>query len=239
MKLISKWGQLLLIVTCCLSFSSAHAADKNKTLLQCDLTRSAVEAAAGKIEGNKEAAADLERARTALRNADECYKAGKSMFSFGEINPETEKEIKLSVDVADIATATALSRVEFARATAELEAMEKQFTFVKAKLKLFEDRKAELERLRLESVACQKTEKEFELIKTEKNTLMTQVEQLAAERSRADKLKIEQLELTRTVNEMKAENARLSALLEKQQPEIKAVPEPTADDLKKKAVKKP
>jgi len=225
-----KWLYFLLILTFCSSVSSAFAAEKSKILIQCDATRSAVETAAGKIEGNKEAAADLERARTALKQADECFKAGRSMFGFGDISPETEKEIKLSVDMADLATATALSRVELVRATTELEVIEKQFAAVKAKLNLFEERKTELERLRLEAAACRKTENELEIIKIEKAALASQVDQLAAERSRADKLKIEQLELTRKLDEMNIENARLSAQLEKQQGE---------EDLKKKAAKKP
>ena len=236
-----KWLFLILVSVACVSTSSAFAAEKNKTLIQCEVVRSAVEATAGKVEGNKEAAADLERARTALKNADECSKAGKSMFGFGDISPETEKEIKVSVDIAELATATALSRVEFVRATAELEAIEKQFTAVTGKLKLFEDRKAELERLRLEVAACQKTTKELETIKTEKAALMTQVEQLAAERSRADKLKIEQLELTHKLEEMKTENARLSSVIEKLPAESKTLPTPAPppEDSKKKAVKKP
>lgn len=216
---------ILLISVLCVSVTTAFAADKSRILSQLDATRAVVETAAGKIEGNREAAGDLERARAALKDADESFKSGKSMFGFGDISPEAENEIKLAVDMAELATATALTRMEFVRATAELDAIEKQFTAVKGKLKLFEDRKAELERLRLEAAACQKTGKEIETIKAEKAALMAQVEQLAAERSRADKLKIEQLELTRKLDEMKAENARLStlaALLEKQLAEKKA-----------------
>lgn len=239
MKWKLKWTHLLLITTFCVSASSALAAEKNKTLIQCDLTRSAVESAAGKVEGNKEAAADLERARAALKYADECYSAGKSMFGFGDISPETEKEIKLAVDMADLATATALSRVEFVRATAELEAIEKQFAAVKAKLKVFEDRKAELDRLRLESAACQKTINELEILKLEKATLSAKVDEITAELGKADKLKIEQLESARKLDELTAENARLSALLEKQQPEPKASPAAAApEDSKKKVIKK-
>jgi hypothetical protein len=232
----------LLISTLLVPASLAYSAEKNKTLIQCDITRSAVETAAGKIEGNKEAAADLEQARTALKYADDCYKAGKSMFGFGDISSETEKEIKLAVDMADTATITALSRVELARATSELEAIEKQFTSVKAKLKLFEDRTAELVRLRLEVAAGQKTTKELEAVKAEKVALTTQVEQLAVERTRADKLKIEQLELSRKVEEMKSENTRLATLVEKQQAELKALPvtlPPVDDAAKKKVAKKP
>lgn len=220
-----KFISILLISALGVSVTSAFAADKNQILSQLDATRAAIEKVAGKVDGNKEAAADLDRARAALKNADESFKSGKSMFGFGEINPETEREIKLAVDIAELATVTALTRLEFVTTTAELNAIEKQFTAVKDKLKLFEDRKAELERLRLEVAACQKTGKELETIKTEKAALMTQVEQLAAERSRADKLKIEQLELARKLDEIKAENARFSALaatLEKQLSEKKA-----------------
>lgn len=234
-----KWTNLLLIPLFSLQISTAFAAEKNKTLVQLDATRSAVETAAGKIEGNKEAAADLERARAALKQADESFSAGKSMFGFGDISPETEKEIKLSVDAAEIATLTALSRVEFVRATAEMDAIEKQFAATKAKLKLFEERKAELERLRLEAAACRKISNELEIIKLEKANLAAQIDQLNSERGRADKLKIEQLELTRKMDEMKAENTRLSTLLEKQQAEIKTVPEPSHEDPKKKSTRKP
>lgn len=238
-------GFILLIALFSVAPSNTWAAEKNKTLIQLDATRSAVETAAGLTEGNKEAALDIERARTALKYADESHNSGKSMFGFGSISPEAEKEIKLAVEMADLATATALSRVEFVRATAELDGIEKQFVTVKAKLKLFEDRTAELVKLRSGAEVCRKTTNELEVIKLEKAALATQVDQLGAERSRADKLKIEQLETTRKLEEMKAENARLSALLEKQQAEIRTVPLPATavpqspDDLKKKALKKP
>ncbi len=237
-----KWISLFFVSIFCISVSSVYAAGKNKTLAQLDATRAAVEAATWKTEGNKEAAADLERARTALKYADESHKSGRSMFGFGDISPETEKEIKLSVDMADLATTTALSRVGFVRAVAELEAIEKQFASISAKLKLFEDRMAELKRLRLGVDVCRKISNELEIIKIEKAILASQVDQLAAEQSRADKLKIEQLELSRKLDEMKAENARLSTQLGKQPTEIKthpAVPAPLPDDPKKKAPKKP
>ncbi|MDD2852618.1 MAG: hypothetical protein PHY09_12080 [Desulfuromonadaceae bacterium] len=230
-----KCMNFVLICSLCLSGSIVCAAEKNKTLLQLDATRSAVELAAGKIEGNKEAATDLGRARTMLKQAEELSKSGRSMFGFGDISPEAEKEIRISVDAADIALETALAKVEFDRAAVELETIEKQHAAVGAKLKLFEDRKTELEKLRLEVTECKKTGKELESVKTEKAALTIQVEQLAAERGRADRLKMEQLELTRQMDELKAENSRLSALLEKQQAEMNTHPE----EAKKKPAKKP
>ena len=221
---------LLLVAPCCIAVSNSCAAETNKTVIQLEAVRTAVATTSAKTEGNKEATADLERARAALKYADESLKEGKSMFGFGEIAPEAEKTIKISVEAADIATATALSRVEYVRATAELEVIEKQFTTVKAKLKLFEDRQAELERLRREAEVCRKTSNDLEIIKLEKATLASQVDQLTAERSRADKLKIEQLELTRKMDEMKVENERLSALLEKQPADLKTAVTPTPEE---------
>ncbi len=234
-----KWRYLILISAWCISVSTAFAADKNKISAQLEATRSMVETVAGKTEGNREAAADLDQARNALRYADDSFKAGKSMFGFGDLTPEAEKEIKISLDTAERATATALSRIEYVRATAELEAIEKQFAVVTGKLKLFEERKAEMERLRGEEIKCQVISKELETIKAEKTALVSQVEQLSGERNRADKLKIEQLELSRTVDELKTENARLTALQEKQTPEIKTAPvtAPVPDD-QKKTIKK-
>jgi hypothetical protein len=221
-----------------LSLSTAFAAEKNKTLLQLEATKSAVETAAAKAEMNKDALVDLDRARTALKQADESIATGKSLFGFGDINPEAEKEIKLAIETAEAATASALSRIETVRASTELDAIEKQFAAVKAKLKLFEDRKAELERLRTESVACQKMSKELEALKDEKTALTAKVAQLSGEQSRADKLKIEQLELTRKVEELKAENARLSNVLKLDKPGAPAAAPATQTEDPKKAIKK-
>jgi septal ring factor EnvC (AmiA/AmiB activator) len=232
--------RFFVILSCCLSASAVFAAEKNKTLNQLDAARSIVETASIKTEGNKDAAADLERAKIALKNADESYNAGKSYFS--DINPETEKEIKMYVTMAEIAAATALSRVELVRAAAELEAIEKQFVTVSAKLKLFEERMTELKRLRLESAELQKTSRELEAVKAEKAALASQVEKLAAERSRADKLKSEQLELNRNLDELKAENERLSYQLGIHPSEIKSQPALSVklpDDSDKKTPKKP
>lgn len=221
-----------------LSLSNAFGAENNKTMLQLEAAKSALETTAAKTAGNKDAAADLERAQTALKQADESYASGKSLFGFGDINPEAEKEIKVAVDTAEIATASALSRIELVRATAELDALEKQFVAVKGKLKLFEDRKAELERLRLESAACQKTSKELEAIKDERAALISKVTQLSGEQSRADKLKIEQLELTRKVEELKAENARLSSMLDRKLDNKTGTSVPASEEPAKKAIKK-
>jgi hypothetical protein len=239
-----KWPFTLIVLSvlaaCFVIASGSLAAETNKTILRLEATRSAVTATAAKTEGNKEAAVDLERAVAALKNADASLKEGTSMFGFGSMTPEAEQEVKISVDAADIAVTTALSRVELVHASAELEALEKKFATVKAKLKIFDDRREELERLRREAEACRKISNELEIIKLEKVTLASQVDKLDEERSRADKIKIELLELTRKMDEIKAENSRLSALLQTQSPEIKATAAvPPPEEAAKKPLKKP
>ncbi len=182
---------------------------------QIDAARVAIDATASKVEGSKEALADLAQARNGVAAAEESLKAGKSMFGFGDIGPDTAKEVKQAMELVEIATASALSRIEFTRATAELDAIEKQYTLVTAKLKIFDERKAELVRLRQEAASSQATTKENEELKGEKAALTAQVGQLTAELHKTEKLKTEQAELMRKLEELKGENSRLTGQAEK------------------------
>ena len=67
---------LILITTLCISVSAATAAEKSKALVQLDSARVAVEALAGRIGDNKEAAADLELAKSAIRKGAEVSEKG-------------------------------------------------------------------------------------------------------------------------------------------------------------------
>ncbi len=198
-------------------WSATAVAAGNGTQLrtQIDAARVAIDVTAAKVEGSKEALADLTQARNGVAAAEECLKAGKSMFGFGDVGPDSVKEVKQAMELVEIYTISALSRVEFTRATGELEAIEKQYAAVSAKLKLFDDRKAELARLRQEAVASQATAKENELLKGEKTALTAQVEQLTSELKKAEKLKAEQSELARKLEELKGENSRLNGQLDK------------------------
>lgn len=172
---------LILTVTLCLSVSAALAAEKSKALAQLDAARTAVETMAGKIGDNKEAAADLELARAAINKGAEVSDKGRQMFGFGDMKPEAEREIKNYAEIADLSTAAAASRLEKTRAASELEALDKQLTAVNAKIKIFEDRKAELEKYKAEATKCQSAVRELETLKAENAQLSSRTERQQTE----------------------------------------------------------
>lgn len=176
-----KTSILILITTLCISVSAAIAAEKSKALVQLDTARAAVEALAGKIGDNKEAAVDLELARVAIKKGTDISDKGRQLFGFGGMKPESEKEIKNYAEIADLATVAAAARLEKARAASELEALDKQLTTVKAKIKIFEDRKAELEKFKAEAAKCQSSIRELETLKAENGLLSSKSEKQQAE----------------------------------------------------------
>lgn len=213
----------------CMAVFNADAAGKGKASSQIDAARGMIEGIAAKVGGNKAAAADLEQARALLRKAEESLEKGRALFGFGDLKPEAEQEVKHYTEMTELAVSLAASRIERSRAETELEGLDKQLAAVKAKVKLFEDRKAELEKLRKDAAKCQTAAKELETIKAEKAQLASQVEQLLAERGQADKLKGEQGEMTRKLEELKAENSRLKEQVERFQAERKALPAQPAE----------
>lgn len=176
---------LMLIATFFISATSASAAEKSKVLVQMDASRASVDALAGKVGENREAAAALEQARAYLQKAADVQAKSRQLFGvnigFGDLKPEAEEEIKSYLEISDIAVATAASRIEKARAASELEIIDKQAASVKAKIKAFEDRKAELEKLKADAAKCQSASKEIETLKSENSRLSGQIEKQLAE----------------------------------------------------------
>lgn len=213
----------------CMAVFNADAAGKGKASSQIDAARGMIEGIAAKVGDNKAAAADLEQARTLLRKAEEALEKGRALFGFGDLKPEAEQEIKHYTEMTELAVSLAASRIEKSRAETELEGLDKQLAAVKAKVKLFEDRKAELEKLRKDAAKCQTAAKELEAVKAEKAQLAAQVEQLLAERGQADKLKGEQAEAARKLEELKTENSRLKEQVERLQTERRAAPAQPAE----------
>ncbi|MBI5484897.1 MAG: hypothetical protein HY888_10605 [Deltaproteobacteria bacterium] len=232
---------LILFATCCISASVSGAAEKSAILLKLDASRAAVEALAGKIGENREAATDLEQARAFLKKATDAHEKGRQLLGFsiggfGTLKPEAEEEIKGYLEMSELSVTTAASRLEKTRAANELETIEKQLTTVKAKVKVFEDRKAELEKLKADAAKCATAAREVETLKAEKISLAAQVEKLTAERGASGKSSAEQAELQRKNEEMKAEKKLLEAQIEKQLAEIKALTS-QLDEAKKSARK--
>jgi chromosome segregation ATPase len=232
----------ILVTMHLISVTCAFAAEKSKLQTQLDASRAAVDTLAGKVGENREAAAALEKARTSLQKASDILGKGRQVLGislgFGDVKPEAEEEVKTYLIIADNAVATATSRVESSRAAAELETIDKQLTAVKAKIKVFEERKAELEKLKADAAKCQALSKELESLKLEKSTLTMQVELLMAERNKAEKSKSDQADLLLKLDGLKAENSRLSNQNEKQLAEIKSL-NASLEEVKKAAVQAP
>jgi len=172
---------LILITTLCLSASAALAAEKSKALVQLDTARAAVEAMAARAGDNREAAAGLELARAAIKKGADAAEKGRQMFGFGGIKPEAEQEVKNYADIAELETAAVASRLEKGRSAAELEALDKQLAVVKGRIKLFEDRKTELEKYKAEASKCQGAAGEIETLKAEKARLSARIDKQQAE----------------------------------------------------------
>jgi DNA repair exonuclease SbcCD ATPase subunit len=172
---------LILITTLCLAASSAVAAEKNKAVVRLDMARTAIETMATKIGDNREAAADLELGRAAIKKGAETSENGRQLFGFGDIKPEAEHEIEIYAEIAELSVAAAASRLEKARATGELEVLDRNLSAVKAKIKIFDDRKSELEKCKEEAARCQGAAGEIEALKAENNRLTAQLEKLQAE----------------------------------------------------------
>ena len=172
---------LILIITLCLTTFTAIAAEKNKAVVQLDTARTAIETMAAKIGDNRDAAADLELARAAIKKGDDASEKGRQLFGFGDIKPEAEHEIEIYAEIAGLSAAAAASRLEKAKAAGELEVLDRNLSGIKAKIKIFEDRKSELEKCKAESARCQGTVGEIEVLKAENNRLTTQLEKLQAE----------------------------------------------------------
>lgn len=182
-----KKSALILIIMFFVAANSAFAAEKSKMAVQLDASRIAVDSLAGKIGDNREAGAALEQARTYLQKASDLETKGRQRLGFtipglsADLKPEVEEEINNYLEISAVLLATSTSRLEKAKASSEFEIIDRQLAIVKAKVKVFEDRKTELEKLRADAAKCQSASKELESLKAENTRLSTQIEKQIAE----------------------------------------------------------
>jgi DNA repair exonuclease SbcCD ATPase subunit len=177
-----KKSALILITIFFVAATSAFAAEKSKIAVQLDASRVSVDALAGKIGDNREAGTALEQARTYLQKASDLETKGRQRLGFtipglsADLKPEVEEEINNYLEISAVSVATATSRLEKAKASSEFEIIDKQLANVKAKIKVFEDRKAELEKLKADAAKCQSASKELETLKADNTRLSAQIE---------------------------------------------------------------
>lgn len=175
------------LIMLCMPVINVSAAEKSKILIQIDAARTSIDAATPKVGDNKTAAGDLDQARTLLKQAEATYEKGRPLFGIGDLKPEVEQNVSHLIGLSELAVQLADIHLATARSESELGAIEKQLASVKAKVKLFEDRKAEIERLKTEVAKYQAAVKELETLKTENQKLNAQLSTLTTEKNELNK----------------------------------------------------
>lgn len=160
----------LKIIACLLILAApvaAQADEKTRAQSQIEAAKAAVEAFAKKSKDNKLVAADIEAARSAIKRSEEAFANNRSMFGLGDISPEASASVKHLTDLVDMHLILGQSRLDRVKAAEELTVLSGQVAKVRAKVKVFEDRKAELERLRAVQAKYETLLKEMEQLKAD------------------------------------------------------------------------
>lgn len=173
-----KWGAcliLLLIPVLCFADEKAKAQD------QINAAKAAVEAFARKAGDNKAVTRDIEEARAALKRSEDALAGKRGMFGLGDLDQEAATGVKHLTDLAEMHLLVGQSRLDAAKAAEELKVLSAQVAKVRAKVKVFEERKAELERLRLTAEKHEVTVKELAAAKAENVKLLDKQKSLSLE----------------------------------------------------------
>lgn len=197
MRLLRTIAFLLLLV----APTAVHADEKTKALSQIDAAKAAIEAFAKKTYDNRLVAGDIESARAVMKKGEQAFADGRAMFGLGDISVEAGRDVKHYTDMVDLYLTLGQTRIDKAKAAAELKHMNSQLDSIKAKVKVFDDRKAELEKLRASLAKFETMAKELAGVKAE-NARLTEKEA---------KLVAEQKSLTAELEKLKAELAKRAA----------------------------
>jgi hypothetical protein len=174
--------KILACLTLLVAPLAAQAGEKPKSQIQIEAARAAIDAFTKKSDENKLVAGDLESARSSLKKGEDAFANGRTMFGLGDVSPEAGQEIKFDTDMVELYLALGQSRIDNAKSAEELAAMSGQVTKMRAKVKVFDDRKAELDKLRANLVKFDATVKELAAAKAENVRLTEKAEKMESER---------------------------------------------------------
>jgi len=128
---------------------ATQAADSAKVLLAIENTKTSLGNVIDKSAGAKEYQDDIITAQNYLKLAESEYK--KNIGILGNLKDEAEPTVSHYIDMANATMAIVLSRIEKANQVREGEEIDKSIRKIKAKIKVFDDKNAEIERLKAES----------------------------------------------------------------------------------------
>ncbi len=192
------------MITLCMGSSIANAADREKSRAQIETARAALEELKTNAGENKTASADLAAAAKYLDRASIALKQGEKMF--GGISDEAEQEIRHQTSMVDLTLKLAASKIERSKIEAELAALSNKTETVRARVKIFDDFRAEIARLKGELANKEKAGKELAALKAEKTSLAAQLEKLTTEKELLEKVKEENEALKKRMSQLKGEN---------------------------------
>jgi hypothetical protein len=204
--------KILACLTLLIAPLAAQAGEKPKSQVQIEAARAAIDAFTKKSDENKLVAGDLEAARSALKRGEEAFANGRSMFGLGDVNPEAGQEIKFDTDMVELYLTLGQSRIDSAKSAEELTVMSGQVAKMRAKVKVFDDRKAELAKLRTNLVKYDAAVKELVAAKAE-NVRLTE---------KAGKMELERKAIEMDLEHLKAELAKRDLALSQAAPPVPA-----------------
>jgi hypothetical protein len=189
--------------------SDIHAADRAKSQAQIDSGRTALSDFKAKAGESKIITDELNAAERNLEKAASAQKAGEKMF--GGLTDEAEADVRHEMTILDLNLKLAASKLEKSRIGAESAVLGKKIETVQAKVKIFDDFRAEIARLKSELAATEKGGKELEKLKKEKGSMEEQVLDLKKGVKQLETLKAENLKLTSQLEKLQSEQKKLQA----------------------------
>ncbi len=207
---------------------TALTAERAPSQARIEAARSALNDFKARAGDNKAAAGDIDEAASHIDKAVAALKAGEKMF--GGVSDEADLDVRHETSLTDLALKRGAARLEQTKIAAESAALAKKIDVVKAKVKIFDDFRSEIARLKKEAAANEKAAKNLDQLKEEKNSLEKQIAQLSADNKKLGTATAEIAALKTQLEAAAAENKKLKGQLEKLEadkvrpPEIKAVP---------------
>ncbi len=179
------------IICTVLASPAVMAADKTKAMLAIEQAKTNLNNLIKRNADNKDYQDDIITAQNYLKMAEGEYK--KNLGLLGGLKDEAEPTVRHYASMADITVAIVTARLDTAAQVQEKETIEKKIRDMKARIKVFEDKNVEIERLKTETGSA-------------KTSLSGQVASLSKENT---SLKAEIASLNLTREDLTSENKKI------------------------------
>lgn len=207
---------LYLIAIALLMFFSqtAIAADKTRVLLALEQAKNAVNQLNLRSSGSSLVEADLTAARRYLQQAETLYKESTSWMSLRGMSDDTESEIVNYAGISEHTAKTGLSKIERQTVDQEYEQLDKKVNIAKDKIRVLEEKAAEMANLKATTSKLQSAVKEAAVLKADQASLEQIKNDYALLLQKSETLKNDNKNLLEQLESQKLEKAKLTGQLE-------------------------